>query len=89
MQYGGRVTDDMDKRLLNTFARIWFGESMFGDKFCFYKGYTIPQARMLQDYHAHIDTLPLVDTPEVIQISIIFLWICMGQLGGHISYNLL
>ncbi|XP_067233367.1 dynein axonemal heavy chain 5-like [Chanodichthys erythropterus] len=65
VQYGGRVTDDMDKRLLNTFARIWFGESMFGDKFCFYKGYTIPQARMLQDYHAHIDTLPLVDTPEV------------------------
>ncbi|XP_077101314.1 dynein axonemal heavy chain 5-like [Siphateles boraxobius] len=65
VQYGGRVTDDMDKRLLNTFARIWFSETMFGDKFCFYKGYTIPQARMLHDYHAHIDTLPLGDTPEV------------------------
>ncbi|XP_002666734.3 dynein axonemal heavy chain 5 [Danio rerio] len=65
VQYGGRVTDDMDKRLLNTFARIWFSESMFADKFCFYKGYTIPKARMLQDYHAHIDALPLVDTPEV------------------------
>uniref|UniRef100_A0A8C1UX09 Dynein, axonemal, heavy chain 5 like n=1 Tax=Cyprinus carpio TaxID=7962 RepID=A0A8C1UX09_CYPCA len=65
VQYGGRVTDDMDKRLLNTFARIWFSENMFGDKFCFYKGYTIPKAKMLQDYHAHIDTLPLVDTPEV------------------------
>uniref|UniRef100_A0A672LPL1 Dynein, axonemal, heavy chain 5 like n=1 Tax=Sinocyclocheilus grahami TaxID=75366 RepID=A0A672LPL1_SINGR len=65
VQYGGRVTDDMDKRLLNTFARIWFSENMFGDKFCFYKGYTIPKAKMLQDYHVHIDTLPLVDTPEV------------------------
>ncbi|XP_051538163.1 dynein axonemal heavy chain 5 [Myxocyprinus asiaticus] len=65
VQYGGRVTDDMDKRLLNTFARIWFSENMFGEKFCFYKGYTIPKAKMLQDYHAHIDALPLVDTPEV------------------------
>uniref|UniRef100_A0A3B4C567 AAA+ ATPase domain-containing protein n=1 Tax=Pygocentrus nattereri TaxID=42514 RepID=A0A3B4C567_PYGNA len=65
VQYGGRVTDDMDKRLLNTFTRIWFSENMFGDKFCFYKGYTIPKAKMLQEYHTHIDTLPLVDTPEV------------------------
>ncbi|XP_056594071.1 dynein axonemal heavy chain 5 [Triplophysa dalaica] len=65
VQYGGRVTDDMDKRLLNTFARIWFSENMFGEKFCFYKGYTIPKAKILQDYHTHIDILPLVDTPEV------------------------
>ncbi|XP_053350448.1 dynein axonemal heavy chain 5 [Clarias gariepinus] len=65
VQYGGRVTDDMDKRLLNTFTRIWFSESTFEDKFCFYKGYTIPKVKMLQEYHAHIDTLPLVDTPEV------------------------
>nr|XP_055038161.1 dynein axonemal heavy chain 5 isoform X2 [Misgurnus anguillicaudatus] len=65
VQYGGRVTDDMDKRLLNTFARIWFSETMFGETFCFYKGYTIPKAKMLQDYHTHIDALPLVDTPEV------------------------
>ncbi|KAI5624125.1 dynein heavy chain 5, axonemal, partial [Silurus asotus] len=65
VQYGGRVTDDMDKRLLNTFTRIWFSESTFKDAFCFYKGYTIPKAKMLQEYHAHIDTLPLVDTPEV------------------------
>lgn len=65
MQYGGRVTDDLDKRLLNTFARIWFSERMFEDKFCFYKGYTIPKANTMQEYHTHIDALPLVDTPEV------------------------
>ena len=70
VQYGGRVTDDLDKRLLNTFAYIWFSENMFGDKFCFYKGYTIPKARTVQDYQSHIDTLPLVDSPEVRSLTL-------------------
>lgn len=38
VQYGGRVTDDYDKRLLNTYAKVWFGEPMFADSFQFYTG---------------------------------------------------
>lgn len=38
VQYGGRVTDDYDKRLLNTYARVWFSEAMFADTFQFYTG---------------------------------------------------
>ena len=38
VQYGGRVTDDYDKRLLNTYARVWFSEEMFLEKFKFYTG---------------------------------------------------
>ncbi|VEL23056.1 unnamed protein product [Protopolystoma xenopodis] len=64
VQYGGRVTDDYDKRLLNTYARVWFSENMFGDAFEFYKGYKIPRCRTLEDYRSKIDTLPLVDSPE-------------------------
>lgn len=38
VQYGGRVTDDYDKRLLICYARVWFGEGMFAEKFNFYTG---------------------------------------------------
>lgn len=66
VQYGGRVTDDLDKRLLNTFTCVWFSENTFSDKFCFYKGYSIPgRAKTVQEVLQHIETLPLVDTPEV------------------------
>uniref|UniRef100_A0A8C8RI05 Dynein axonemal heavy chain 5 n=1 Tax=Pelusios castaneus TaxID=367368 RepID=A0A8C8RI05_9SAUR len=65
VQYGGRVTDDLDKMLLNTFTKVWFGESMFTDKFCFYKGYIIPKGKTVEDYLQHIELLPMVDTPEV------------------------
>ncbi|KAK1173586.1 dynein heavy chain 5, axonemal isoform X1 [Acipenser oxyrinchus oxyrinchus] len=61
----GRVTDDLDKHLLNTFTQVWFGENMFSDKFCFYKGYVIPKGKTVQDYMEHIELLPLVDSPEV------------------------
>ena len=65
VQYGGRVTDDYDKRLLNTYCKVWFGEHMFQDSFCFYKGYVIPNAKTIEQYRELIDELPLVDTPQV------------------------
>lgn len=69
VQYGGRVTDDLDKTLLNTFARVWFGDHMFSDKFCFYKGYGIPKGKTVDEYLQHIEQLPMVDTPQVITTS--------------------
>ena len=64
VQYGGRVTDDFDKRLLNTFATVWFGEHMFADSFCFYKGYSIPKCRKIEEYMEYIENMPLYDSPE-------------------------
>ncbi|KAK7114139.1 dynein axonemal heavy chain 5-like isoform X2 [Littorina saxatilis] len=65
IQYGGRVTDDFDKRLLNTFCRVWFGENMFQPNFCFYKGYIIPKCAKIAEWNEYINSLPSADTPEV------------------------
>ena len=65
IQYGGRVTDDYDKRLLNTYCRKWFGENMFPPNFEFYHDYIIPRNTKLQDIIDYINGLPSTDTPEV------------------------
>ena len=65
IQYGGRVTDDFDKRLLNTFCRVWFGENMFQPSFNFYKGYIIPACLNCDGFMDYINSLPNYDTPEV------------------------
>ncbi|XP_078399005.1 dynein axonemal heavy chain 8-like [Cetorhinus maximus] len=65
VQYGGRVTDDYDKRLLNCFCKVWFSEKMFDSKFSFYTDYIIPICASVDSYLEYIQTLPVVDTPQV------------------------
>lgn len=38
---------------------------MFQENFSFYKGYTIPNLKTVDDYRQSIETLPLSDTPDV------------------------
>jgi dynein heavy chain len=63
VQYGGRVTDDYDKRLLNTYAKVWFSENIFSDSFQFFTNYPIPSCRTVDEYRQFIDSLPTVDSP--------------------------
>ena len=65
VHYGGRVTDDFDRRLLTTYGKVWFGDHMFADNFNFFKGYTIPNLRTVDEFRNFIDALPLADTPDV------------------------
>lgn len=64
VQYGGRVTDDFDKRLLNTFARVWFSEAMFAIEFNFYKGYRIMRHKYIHEYFGEIECMPSIDPPQ-------------------------
>ncbi|XP_049877279.1 dynein axonemal heavy chain 10 [Pectinophora gossypiella] len=71
VMYGGRVIDDYDRRVVNTYMEEYLGEFLF-DKFQpfhFYKDaifdYVIPPDGEREEYIEYIDTLPLVNTPEV------------------------
>ncbi|CAG9764101.1 unnamed protein product [Ceutorhynchus assimilis] len=64
VHYGGRVTDDFDKKLLNTFCRVWFNDDIFKDDFIFYKGYKVVRFKQVSDYITHIDGFAANDPPQ-------------------------
>ena len=65
VQYGGRVTDDFDKRLLNTLTHVWFTDALIAPAYKFYDGYPVPDARNVEEYNNFIQNMPLTDCPEV------------------------
>lgn len=64
VQFGGRVTDDFDKRLLNTFCKVWFHDGLFHDDFQFYKGYKVLKFKNTTDYTAAIEDMSTQDPPQ-------------------------
>jgi len=69
-QYGGRITDDLDRELFNTYAAKWFLDEIFKSSFCFNNyaweyNYKIPEGLDIQQYRDAIDTIPPVDVPLI------------------------
>lgn len=71
--YGGRVSDSFDRRILVTYLEEYLGDFLFDATvpFAFYKGnginYEVPgeQSSTQKGVLSVIDSLPLVQTPEV------------------------
>lgn len=65
IQYGGRVTDDYDNRLLQTFTKNWFSESLFEEGFEFHRGYPVLHYKQNAEYIRAFEDFPTNDPPQL------------------------
>eukprot|EP00961_Rhodomonas_salina_P116167 1563835-Rhodomonas_salina.1 len=66
IQYGGRITDDIDRRQMTTFTEKFFAQYCLDNECEFLKGYSIPHGVEIAVFRNHIDNkMPAVDIPEV------------------------
>ena len=65
VQYGGKITDAFDLRLFNTYGQAWLALRIMEPGFEFFKGYKVPTGTDIDVYRKYIETLPLVDNPEI------------------------
>ena len=66
VQYGGRVTDDFDRRLLNAYGKTWLDNGIFSPTFQFFEGYRVPgEMKWINEVRAFVEELPLIDTPDI------------------------
>lgn len=77
VQYGGRITDDMDRRLFTAYTEAWLSQATLSPTFSFNPespivrmpgafNYRIPNYSDLEEYMGFIAKVPDVDSPEVL-----------------------
>jgi dynein heavy chain len=67
INYGGRVTDDIDRLLLLAILKQYYTPDILEDGYRLSKSgmYYAPNLKTVYDYRRFIDTLPSLDAPEV------------------------
>eukprot|EP00949_MAST-11_sp_MAST-11-sp1_P002825 g2825.t1 len=76
VQYGGKITDDLDSRLFKTYASMWLTPSTLAPNFTFNPShtvqrmpkdfiYSIPDGSEIDMYRSYISTFPEIDSPEI------------------------
>jgi dynein heavy chain len=77
VQYGGRITDNLDRRLFTAYTEAWLSQQTLSGSFSFNPetsinripknfNYRIPNFSDLEEYMNFISKIPDVDSPEVL-----------------------
>ena len=74
VQYGGRITDDLDREMFSTYGELWLSEKLFDEKYNFNSAYTefsyiIPQETEHAKYIDYINGMPAQDSPEIFGLN--------------------
>lgn len=75
-QYGGKITDSLDRRLFKTYTTVWLSNSTCQDGFSFNPKapifkipdnfvYKVENAENITQYHNYIKSFPEIDSPEI------------------------
>ncbi|KAJ1633354.1 dynein heavy chain and region D6 of dynein motor-domain-containing protein [Pavlovales sp. CCMP2436] len=70
VQYGGKITDDWDRRLFNTYGQAWLTSRITNSEFEFYPGYRIPVGTDVEVFRKYIEELPFNDNPEIFGLHV-------------------
>lgn len=70
VQYGGRITDDLDRELFNTYGQMWLNDNIFTPQYPFNSTYTefhyhIPDCQEHSKYLEYIQSMPEKDNPLI------------------------
>lgn len=67
INYGGRVTDDKDEKLIRAILAKYFSHDVFNENFSFSEDgkYYIPQYDKIHDVFNYLDQMPLDDKPDI------------------------
>ena len=68
VQYGGRITDDLDRVLMSTYCERYFKQESMGAEFSFGAGYPTPTGAGDVDidfWRKEVENLPTTDSPEI------------------------
>jgi dynein heavy chain len=74
-QYGGRITDDFDRILFNTYGRSWVQPALFDEGFVFANThgsfkYCLPAHETVEGFREYITTFPSHDSPEIFGLHV-------------------
>lgn len=74
VQYGGRITDDLDREMFSTYGQLWITEDVFKEKYLFNSlitefQYMIPDFPDHAGYTQYISTLPDKDNPLIFGLN--------------------
>lgn len=70
VQYGGKITDDLDRMMFNTYGNLWVREDVFQPGYCFNNtvtdfNYHIPEATEHAKFMEYIGSMPSQDNPPI------------------------
>lgn len=65
IQYGGRITDDFDQLLMDTYAEKYFNSTVLARNYQLYPGYCVPDTTEIQVFRSEIEKLPATESPEI------------------------